>query len=45
MFFGLFLFIYFFGGSKFIKQAGSDSEDSCPKAEHQGQRRLSSYSI
>jgi hypothetical protein len=34
-----------FLGSKFIKQAGSDSADSSPKAEPQEQRGLSLYTI
>jgi hypothetical protein len=32
-------------GSKFIKQANSNSADSCPKAEPQEQRGLSLYTI
>jgi hypothetical protein len=32
-------------GSKFIKQAGSDSVDSSPKAEPQEQRELSLHTI
>jgi hypothetical protein len=34
-----------FSGSKFIKQAGSDSADSSPKAEPREQRGLSLYTI